>query len=368
MGGSQMYNEIEITSKIRGKYKVHFSDSITKVIEALDKNDSIIYIVDENIFDLYHKYFKDLNFIKILPSENNKTINYASEVIQLLIEKNIKKDSILVAIGGGIVQDIVAFISSIIFRGINWIFIPTTLLAQADSCIGSKSSINFNGFKNLLGTFNAPSEIYICNDFLKTLSDSEIKSGIGEMYHYFLVKNYKLAKELSEKYEELLNDRVKLQYFIFESLNTKKLIIEIDEFDTSIRHIFNYGHTFGHAVESITNYQIPHGQAITLGMDLANFISFKLNLINHSAFLEFHRIIQKNIPNFKFTTSNIDEYILALKKDKKNKINQLGCILTKGPENMCKYFINYDEFLKNTILEYSNQFWTKDVFIPLYRY
>jgi 3-dehydroquinate synthase len=337
-------------------------------MDKLNGYDSIIYIIDENIYNLYQSYFNNINQINIIPSENNKTINYASDIIKLLIEKNIKKDSILVAIGGGIVQDIVAFISSIIFRGISWIFIPTTLLAQADSCIGSKSSINFNGFKNLLGTFNAPNEIHICNDFLKSLSVSDIKSGIGEMYHYFLVKKYKIAKELSENYDNLIIDREKLPYFIYESLNAKKSVIEIDEFDTSIRHLFNYGHTFGHAVESITNYQIPHGQAITLGMDLANFISFKLNLINHSAFLEFHNIIQKNIPNFKFTTSNLDEYILALKKDKKNKINQLGCILTKGPENMCKYFLNYDDFLKNTILEYSNQFWTKDVFIPLYRY
>ncbi len=363
-----MYKEIEITSKIRGIYKVHFSNSITEVMNKLSRNDSIIYIIDENIYNLYQTYFININHIKINPSENNKTINYASDVIKMLIEKNIKKDSILVAIGGGIVQDIVAFISSIIFRGINWIFIPTTLLAQADSCIGSKSSINFNGFKNLLGTFNAPNEIHICNDFLKTLTVSDIKSGIGEMYHYFLVKNYKIAKELSEKYENLITDRDKLPYFIFESLNAKKSVIEIDEFDNSIRHIFNYGHTFGHAVESITNYEIPHGQAITLGMDLANFISFKLNLISHSEFIELHNIIEKNIPDFKFTISNIEDYFLALKKDKKNKENQLGCILTKGKENMFKCFLNYDDFLWNTILEYSNKFWTKDVFIPLYRF
>lgn len=363
-----MYNEIEITSKVRGKYKVHFSDSITEVMKKINGNDSIIYIIDENIFTLYQNYFNYLNYIKIVPSENNKTINYSSEVIKLLIEKNVKKDSILVAIGGGIVQDIVAFISSIIFRGIDWIFIPTTLLAQADSCIGSKSSINFNGFKNLLGTFNAPNEIHICNDFLKTLTVSDIKSGIGEMYHYFLVKKFKIAKELSENYDNLIRDREKLSYFIYESLKAKKSVIEIDEFDLSIRHIFNYGHTFGHAIESITNYEIPHGQAITIGMDLANFISFKLNLISHAEFIELHNIIEKNIPDFKFTIFNIEDYLLALKKDKKNKKNQLGCILTKGRENMFKCFLNYDDFLYNTILEYSNKYWTKDVFIPLYRF
>ncbi len=351
-----MFNDIEIKSKVRGYYKVRFNNSLSEILKMQDENGSNIYVIDYHVFELNYNYFKNLNHIKLCPSENNKTISYACEVIQMLIEKNIKKDSILVAIGGGIVQDIVAFISSIIFRGINWKFIPTTLLAQADSCIGSKSSINFNGFKNLLGTFNAPEEIYICNQFLQTLDIADVKSGIGEMYHYFLVRNFKISLELSENYDEVLIDRKKLQYFIFESLNTKKSIIEIDEFDTSIRHIFNYGHTFGHAIESICNYEISHGQAITLGMDIANYISYKLNFINHKLFLDFHKIIIKNIPEFKFTLSNIDNYISALKQDKKNNQKQLGCILTKGPEEMFKYFLNFDDFLVNTILEYSNKY------------
>ena len=116
---------------------------------------------------------------------------------------------------------------------------------------------------------------------------------------------------------------------INESLRIKKKIIEIDEYDESIRHIFNYGHTFGHALESITKYKISHGQAVTLGIDLANFISFKLGYISESLFLKIHKILGKNKPEFYFNNNNIKSYLNALSKDKKNKGDLIGCILLK---------------------------------------
>lgn len=351
-----MFKNFSIKSSIKESYSVNFIDNIDKCLFEIADKGNVFFVIDSKVELIYElsklKPLSNCNFIQIISSEQNKTLEYVQEVLRDLISKGIRKNSVLVAIGGGITQDIVAFISSILYRGIDWVYIPTTLLGQCDSCIGSKSSINFDLYKNLLGTFNPPSDIFIYSGFLKSLSESEIKSGIGEMLHYFLTEGIELAESISDKYELLLNDRSALTYFINNSLRIKKKIIEIDEFDQNARHIFNYGHTFGHAIEAITNYSIPHGQAISLGMDLANFISLKRGLLKLNDFEKMHKILIKNIPFFIIDISNIELYCSALAKDKKNKDNLLGCILSKGAGKVEKKFIDIDNSLKEQILNY----------------
>jgi len=172
------------------------------------------------------------------------------------------------------------------------------------------------------------------------------------MLHYFFTDGIDLAQEISNQYNDLLIDRSKLPYFISNSLRIKKNIIEIDEFDTSIRHIFNYGHTFGHAIEALTHYAIPHGQAISIGMDLANFISLEMGILASNDFEIMHKILVKNIPPFKLTEENIESYCLALSRDKKNRGNKLGSILSKGPGKVEKIFIDIDDHLKKIMLQY----------------
>lgn len=355
-----MFDSLVISSKVRGNYTVYFIEDLKKELTRFTNCDNNVYIIDRNIGNLFatelNSIFESCRFIIIDCKEENKTLEYSQIVIRMLIDMNIRKNDQLIVVGGGIAQDISCFIASILFRGLNWIFYPTTLLAQCDSCIGSKSSINFDQIKNLLGTFNPPTEIYIYPGFLNTLKEIEIKSGIGEMLHYFFSEGIEIAKDVSAKYDQLLTNRSVLPYFVQQSLRIKKNIIQIDEFDTSIRHIFNYGHTFGHAIEAITQYRIPHGQAISIGMDLANFISMSRGMITENVFSEMHQILIKNMPVFKFDKDNIDRYIVALSKDKKNKGDLLGAILTSGPGNLSKVFLNMDDSFKNTILHYSSKF------------
>jgi len=357
MEALQMFDDFKVSSKIVGTYSVKFVEDLSKQLLSLAENPNVIFIVDQKVIHLFGQNFDVIipsaRLVRIESNEQNKTINYCQEIIRDLIKLKVRKDDRLVAVGGGITQDIVAFISSIIFRGVVWEFLPTTLLAQCDSCIGSKSSINFDSFKNLLGTFNPPSNIYIYKGFLNTLTESEIRSGIGEMLHYYFTEGIELADEITSQISELLSDRSKLGYFIKNSLRIKKAIIEIDEFDQSLRHIFNYGHTFGHALEAITHYTIPHGQAITLGMDLANYISLQLGFINSIQFDQMHLILLRNMPSFEFTKANISNYVNALSKDKKNKADKIGCILTKGIGKVEKQYIDNDEWLRQTILAYS---------------
>lgn len=354
-----MFDKMTIQSRLKN-YDVSFvSDAATHMAEHLDKTSSIL-IFDSHVFDLYKDDFSPLlshfRYMKIDCSEGSKTMDYSQQVIRELLKLNVRKNDILVAIGGGITQDIVAFISSIIFRGVKWTFYPTTLLAQADSCIGSKSSINFDSYKNLIGTFTPPDNIFISLQFLETLSESDIRSGIGEMLHYFLNDGIEDATELMTQYHTILINRNALSPFIKKSLSIKKKIIEIDEFDTKIRHIFNYGHTFGHAIEAISNYAIPHGQAITLGMDLANYLSLNRNMIDQSCFNEMHELLIINMPSFWIDENNIEEYCQALSRDKKNIGNKLGCILTRGAGKMEKCFLDIDHYFRNEMLNYFIQY------------
>ena len=182
----QAYNFIVKSSL--GNYKVNF---IENLVESLNENliNGDVIIMDVYIYDNYKQFFKDFrkNIIFIKAHETKKSYEGVKEVISTLIENGFRKSNRLIAVGGGITQDVTAFIASILYRGVNWIFYPTTLLAQGDSCIGSKTSINFGKYKNQLGGFYPPENIYIYMDFLKSLPESQLKSGIGEMFHYFVV-------------------------------------------------------------------------------------------------------------------------------------------------------------------------------------
>ncbi|MBU1854075.1 MAG: 3-dehydroquinate synthase, partial [Candidatus Omnitrophica bacterium] len=229
---------------------------------------------------------------------------------------------------------------------------PTTLLAQADSCIGGKSSINLDEYKNLLGTFYPPSRIFIDMSFLETLPVEAIKSGIGEILHFYLIVGNKMAADLTNDYEKIILSPKLLKKYISLSLEIKKEFIEIDEFDKNERNLLNYGHTFGHAIETVSGYVVNHGQAITMGMDIANYISMRLGYLDKSTFDFMHSVLEKNIPDFRIDEKTLESYLKALLKDKKNIDDKLVCILTDGPGSMRKVHIDITDEIKGMILEY----------------
>jgi len=349
-----MSDKLSIKSRFRN-YEVNFINDFAETIKQT-YIENTFFIIDKKLAELYKdatngislKY--DILFIEAI--EENKTLDYCQTVIGTLIEKNIRKDSMLIGIGGGVIQDITAFVSSILYRGIRWNFYPTTLLAQADSCIGSKTSINFGGYKNLLGGFYPPSQIYIDMGFLETLPADEIKSGLGEILHFYLIDGSRLSEELMDNYDELIADPKKLKDYILESLKIKKNVIEIDEFDKNERNLFNYGHTFGHAIETVSGYGVNHGQAVTMGMDIANYVSLSLGKLDERDFEFMHKILLKNMPVFHLGVDMMEDYFMALSKDKKNIGENLGCILTKGPGAMFKVQHPLDKRLQGVIVDY----------------
>lgn len=300
----------------RKQYTVEFID-----IEDLPYIKNSVAIVDQKVKDLYGDKFisKVDSYLLIEACEENKTLDFCLRLINQLCELGVKKNTTLVAVGGGITQDITSFIASILYRGISWSFIPTTLLAQADSCIGSKTSINHNNVKNLVGSFYPPDNVWCDYKLLESLDDSDIDSGIGEMLHYFMLSDSPYLHTI---------DKENLKPSISESLKIKKNMIERDEFDEKERRIFNYGHTFGHAIEVISNYTVKHGLAVTLGMHLANYISYSLGLISKDCLVYLQRKIEFNLPDYKVL--DIDKYMGILLKDKKNIDKKLVCILPYG--------------------------------------
>ncbi|MCF8262622.1 MAG: hypothetical protein K9J12_17730 [Melioribacteraceae bacterium] len=349
--------ELEIKSS-KKNYKVKFIDDFIRSLKLLYKKNDFI-IIDKFVYDNYvvsHKeYLNSFKFIKIEASEAQKSYLRLAPIIQELIEGGFKKDNRLIAIGGGITQDVTAFIASILYRGVDWYFFPTTLLAQGDSCIGSKTSINFGEYKNQLGNFYAPREIYSDTNFLRTLNEKELTSGLGEMAHYFLVSSEEDYKRYTSEYDNARIDFGVLRDLIIRSLEIKKSYIEIDEFDLNERQVFNYGHSFGHAIESLTQYRIPHGIAVSIGMDIANFMSVNYGYLSAEKRMEIREVLKKIWTGYSLADLSIEEMKNALRKDKKNKGDLLGLILTKGPGKTFKEFKELDSKFSEWLFQYFSE-------------
>ncbi|WP_153798940.1 AroB-related putative sugar phosphate phospholyase (cyclizing) [Foetidibacter luteolus] len=336
-------------------YEVNFIEDTKAVLEQEIKEGDFI-IIDNKIKELYKDELGEIlaanKFIGIDATEPQKSYQGAEPVLKHLIENGFRKNHRLIAIGGGITQDITAFMSSILYRGVDWMFFPTSLLAQGDSCIGSKTSINFGDFKNLVGGFYPPNKIFINPKFLDTLSEQEMKSGLGEMLHYFIVSSEEDFRRFKNDYPQALTDKKVLAGIIARSLEIKKSYIERDEFDQNIRQVFNYGHTFGHAIESLTNYRIPHGIAVSYGMDMSNFVSVKLGYIPDSLRRDVRELVEKIWSGTQITDISLDKFTSALSKDKKNIGKQLGLILNKGYGKIFKDLRPMDDEFIGWLKEY----------------
>ena len=272
-------------------YSVELIDESIK--ETLEKSYSPgnIVVVDSNVFSLYFSEITSVidpkDAFVIHAVEKNKTVETALQLVDFLSNKKFNKKNNMIVIGGGITQDISSFVGACYKRGFNWTFLPTTLLSQCDSCIGSKSGLNYKNVKNQLGMFSPPSEIKINTNFLKTLDEEEIKSGLGEILKVCQMAGSKEVEFYLEKVNNAnVNNFSDWKVLIKKSLMIKKSIIECDELEKHERRALNYGHTVGHAVEIVTNYKIPHGQAVALGMLVSNSIVGNFDLDHKKAHLD----------------------------------------------------------------------------------
>jgi 3-dehydroquinate synthase len=258
---------LPIRSRIND-YSVQFTDNISDV-DALVRESGIIAVIDSNVARLYPQLLHN-DPIVVECIEDRKTLAGASEIFDRLVERKANIRTNLVVVGGGILQDLAGFCASTYCRGMQYMLVPTTLLAQADSCVGGKTSLNHSSRKNILGTFYPPSRIVVCPKFTETLTGLDYISGFGEIYKFHI---------LQDKMEEfdVGGDLLKM---IHDGLKYKIGIIEGDEFDRGERRFLNFGHTFGHAIESLSSYEIPHGIGVIVGSMIAMEVSRNLDCVN----------------------------------------------------------------------------------------
>ena len=358
-----MLKSFSINSKIKN-YKIIFSNKY-----PINNYKNSVVIIDNNLKNFFNK---KNNFIYISSKEKSKSYEQINKILKKFLEFGVNKQFTIVAIGGGIIQDIACFISTIYMRGLDWIYLPTTFLAMTDSCIGGKSSININKAKNIIGTYNPPSKVIIDLNFLNSLSDYHLAEGTIEAAKIMYVNNsfHKInffINQINTKNIKKINKK----YFyklIHLSLFNKKKIIEKDEFDKKDRLLLNFGHTFGHAIETATKFKISHGIGVGIGIIFAlRFSKIYFNRppskLEKNLFNFIYSLLIK-IPRISYLINNTNKriFLKVLLKDKKHINDYFRFILTnkKGKLSIIKikkkglniFNISnkiFDNFLKNEI-------------------
>jgi len=318
----------------RGPYRVRFGPAFAGFERGLTDREHLI--IDVRVAELYGAALAPAlsgrSVLRIEATEANKSLEQFPAYITHLLEHGVARGHMLIAVGGGILQDITAFLAATLLRGLSWRYYPTTLLAQADSCIGSKSSVNVGRYKNQLGTFTPPEDIAISLEVLDTLREADVRSGIGEMIKVHIIAGWEDTRAIAADYPRLATERPVLLRYLRRSLEIKQAKIEADEFDRGERLVMNYGHSFGHAIESATDFAVPHGIAVTMGMEIANFLSWRLGLLDEAAYEELRPLLAANCAGFEQTPIPEEPFFAALAKDKKRReAGTMMAILTRGP-------------------------------------
>jgi 3-dehydroquinate synthase len=274
---------LRIRSRVRD-YEVEFDDSggWAHTLAAVERT---FVIVDENVLRLHGDGvlapFRSGPIAVITASEDHKTFEAVAELCERAIERSAKRSVVLVSVGGGITQDVTGFMASILYRGVGWVYVPTTLLAMGDSCIGGKTSLNFGSRKNLLGTIYPPERVIVHTPFVSTLSGPDFASGMGEIVKLHMFGGPKAVDDVREALPRAMaREPETVRRVVRTSLEIKREFIEEDELDRGRRNLLNYGHCFGHALESATNFAIPHGLAVVIGMRLADLVAQRRGMLS----------------------------------------------------------------------------------------
>lgn len=305
-------------------------------VQEIAVDDKTFVVIDKNLYELYRELLfsgiPQQQLYILEATEENKVLDTALEICEIMTGISAKRNTKLISLGGGIVQDVTGFVANILYRGIHWTFFPTTLLAACDSCIGGKTSLNYKRFKNLLGTFYPPDRLYICTPFFKTLTERDFQSGLGEVVKFNVMRGEEGIRNMEDNIGKLLErDDETLLTFVESSLAFKKSFIEQDEFDRGVRIQLNFAHTFGHAFEVMSNYEIPHGTAVAMGTIVANRISLSRGWITEDAALRMEALLCQIIHIHKEKINvSMAEIISAIRKDKKQTDSNLTAVLMKG--------------------------------------
>ncbi len=262
--------------------------------------------------------------------EENKNLDTVRDIYTFLIQEGFDRKDLLLALGGGVVGDTAGFVAATYLRGVDYVQIPTTLLAQTDSSIGGKTGVDFDGYKNMVGAFKMPRLVYMNLSVLKTLDDRQYFSGFAEVMKHGLIRDAILYQWLIENMYEICDrDLNVLQEMLRRSCTVKKLIVEKDPTEQGERALLNFGHTIGHALEKHKNFKLFHGECVALGAVAAAYISWKRELLSME---EYYEVRDMFVPfNLPISVEDIDpqEILRLTKSDKKMEAGKVKFTLLK---------------------------------------
>ncbi|MDD3240559.1 MAG: 3-dehydroquinate synthase [Lachnospira sp.] len=321
-------------------YDIKIERDFYSLAQAFQENGmtghKICIVTDSNVGPLYanqvqkelEKTGNEVFVFTFEAGESNKNLDTVQNVYEFLIQNHFDRKDMLAALGGGVVGDLTGFTAATYLRGIDFIQIPTSLLAQVDSSIGGKTGVDFRAYKNMVGAFHQPKLVYMNITTLNTLSRRLFNSGFGEIIKHGLIKDaayYHWLREHVEEIREMNPDA--LEEMIEVSCNVKRNVVENDPTEKGERALLNFGHTLGHAIEKLMDFQLYHGECVVLGMIAALHISKARNMINEEEFQEACRMFE--LYEFPMSVSgiNIDEVIQVSKSDKKMEANIIKFIL-----------------------------------------
>lgn len=342
------------TLKIHSKlydYTVDFVEDIASMLCAL--KGETMYVIDKNVYRLYEDKLTEISKEHIYymdPLETKKNMDTVLDIISFWKKNDVRKNWKIICIGGGITQDVTTIASSLYLRNIDWYFIPTTLLAMCDSCIGGKCGINLGHHKNQIGVFYPPKKIFIDTRFLDTLSQDDYLNGWGELLKFSLTSDPAFYEML--KSESTYIPCEKIDSYIYKGLMTKKQVIEADEFESDYRRVLNYGHTFGHALEAYTGYKVPHGKAVMWGIDAANYIAWLEGLITQSTYLDVKALIRQSFIKKEIPVENADELFQLILTDKKVRGSRISLAVPDAVGHLIVHTMDIDHKLQEMFINY----------------
>lgn len=333
--------EVKAPSK---NYPVYIGQNIFEQIPAfiekhkLHKN--VFIVVDENVLGYHLKRIKNIISEKLskvvvveyVASEKSKSSKSVEELYDCLIKNNFGRDSLVIAIGGGITGDIVGFAASTFGRGVQFIQVPTTLLAAVDSSVGGKTGINYGRTKNLIGSFYQPEFVLVDTTFFKTLKEEEVVCGVGEIMKYAFLGDEKFYSLIGASIKNILKLKPDpTQKTIEACVNMKAAVVQADETESGLRKILNLGHTFAHAVEVEQDHKIKHGQAVIVGLTCALYLSHFKGILSAEKLVEYLSLPLLLQDKITIEKCNIETIYRIMQRDKKSRDGKIKFVLLSSP-------------------------------------
>ena len=361
-----MKNTINIGSQM-GNYEIKIFSNFSFLADEIAKiwsGERIVVITDKTVGDLYLEQLSDALYgivheicpIVLPPGEDSQGIETLQSVYRFLLDNNINRSDLIITLGGGVIGDLGGFAAATFLRGVSYVQIPTTLLSQIDSSIGGKVAINFHGIKNVVGAFYNPKLVYINTNVLNTLPDREYKCGLAEAMVHALIADKDLVYYIHQNMfnRSIIDDDI-IRRFIYRNCEIKANIVMQDECDNGIRGILNFGHTFGHALETLFEFKYKHGECVSVGIVSIFKVALINDFISKDIYDEITKILEDIGLPVKFDNVNWEKVIDIIHFDKKHLSNKIKLILPVGMGKVATHIVSFDNFKEMVLTRFKEK-------------